>query len=95
MAQKPALRKAQRSPTRRRACIPGGGRGGVTMQMYTVQLGKTGADGFREIESSRVLTSNLDGARQRAIDLLKTRGPLIGANKALMYDGAKQVFEFP
>ena len=65
------------------------------MQMYTVQLGKTGADGFREIESSRILTSNLDAARQRAIDLLKTRGPLIGANKALLQDGPKQLFEFP
>ena len=65
------------------------------MQMYTVQLGKTGADGFREIESSRFLTSNLDGARQRAIDLLKTRGSQSGANKALGHDGAKQVFEFP
>jgi len=65
------------------------------MQMYTVQLGKTGADGFREIESSKFLTSSLDGARQRAVDLLKTRGPLIGANKALLHDGPKQVFEFP
>jgi hypothetical protein len=79
----------------RRAYMPGGGCGDVAMQMYMVQLGKTGADGFREIESSKFLTSNLDGARQRAVDLLRTRGSQIGANKALLHDGAKQVFEFP
>jgi hypothetical protein len=66
------------------------------MDFYAVQLGKTGSDGFRLIESSNVLASSTDEARQRTVDLLKTRGVLLGANKArLLGANEKLVFEYP
>jgi hypothetical protein len=64
--------------------------------MYVVQLGKTGMDGFRAIESSNFLAKNLDAARVRAVDLLKTRGTQLGCNKAMLLGENKQVvYEYP
>ncbi len=66
------------------------------MEMYVVQLGKMGMNGFGLIETSNVLVSNLDGAKLRTADLLKTRGSQLGANKAkLLGDGGNVIFEFP
>ena len=64
--------------------------------MYVVQLGKTGMDGFRTIESSNVLAKNVEAARVRTIDLLKTRGAQLGCNKAqLLGEHQQVVYEYP
>jgi hypothetical protein len=66
------------------------------MLMFTVQLGKMGADGFGLLESSNLLASNWDGAKARAVDLLKTRGKQIGANKLRMVEQSKKTeWEYP
>ena len=64
--------------------------------MYVVQLGKTGMDGFRTIDTSNFLAKNLEAARVRTIDLLKTRGSQLGCNKAQLLGDHKQVvYEYP
>jgi hypothetical protein len=73
-----------------------GRHGDVAMQMYAVELGKMGMDGFGLIECSNVLVSNMDGAKLRTVDLVRTRGVQIGATKGrLLGDGGKVIFEFP
>lgn len=66
------------------------------MQMYAVELGNMGMEGFGLLESSNILVSNMDGAKSRTVDLVRTRGAQIGANKGrLLGDGGKVIFEFP
>jgi hypothetical protein len=66
------------------------------MQMFSVQLGKMKIDGFALIESSNLLASDWDSAKQRAIDILKTRGKQLGANKVRLVAGDQtREWEYP
>ena len=66
------------------------------MELYTVQLGKAGVDGFRLIETSKIGASNLNAAQDRMVSLLKTRGVQIGANRAQLLDQRDNLLrEFP
>ena len=42
------------------------------MEMYAVELGKNGADGFKMIESANMLASGREDAERRAVDILKS-----------------------
>jgi hypothetical protein len=66
------------------------------MEMYAVELGKNGADGFKMIESANMLASGREDAERRAVDILKSRGAQLGA-KALRIIGAEQqvVWQYP
>lgn len=65
------------------------------MQMYTIELGKAGAEGFKLIESTNVLASGTEAARARLVDTVRTRGAQIGANRARLLAEGRLVMEYP
>ncbi len=66
------------------------------MDMYAIHLGRAGIDGFKSIEVQKALGSSLEEVQQRGLDLLRTRGVQLGANRVQILAGANgQVWEFP
>ncbi len=66
------------------------------MDMYGVELGKNGADGFVIVETANILASDIRDAERRAIDILKSRGAQIGAKALrLVGRGKDVVWQYP
>jgi hypothetical protein len=67
------------------------------MQMYNIQLGRSGPNGFILMETARLVVSGgRDELEWRVVDLLRTRGTQIGAKVArVMGDNGKVLWEFP
>jgi hypothetical protein len=66
------------------------------MDMYAVELGKNGPDGFVLVETSNMLASDRRDAEQRAVDMLRSRGVQIGAKALrLLGRGKDVVWQYP
>ncbi len=65
------------------------------MEMYAVELGKNGPEGFKALETSRMLASDLEHAERRAVELLKSRGVQIGAKALRLVGDGEVVWEYP
>ncbi len=66
------------------------------MDMYAIELGRSGPDGFELIEAPNMLASDREGAEKRAIEILRTRGAQIGAKRLrLLAGGQTLVWEYP
>jgi hypothetical protein len=66
------------------------------MDMFAIQLGKAGADGFKAIEVQKGLASSKGEMEERARELLRTRGAQLGANRVRLVIGRDSVvWEFP
>ncbi len=66
------------------------------MEMYAVELGKNGPDGFVLVETASMLASGRQDAEQRAVGILRSRGVQIGAKALrLLGRGNDVVWQYP
>ncbi len=66
------------------------------MEMYAVELGKNGPDGFVLVETASMLASDMRDAEQRAVDILRSRGAQIGAKALRLLGRSKDVvWQYP